>query len=37
LIGSFGFLEIAVNLANARLRFGAHYGTPITVERGQMI
>ncbi len=37
LIGSFGFLEIAVNLANARLRFAARYGTPITVERGQMI
>jgi len=37
LIGSFGFLEIAVNLSNARLHFAARYGTPIAVERGQMI
>ncbi|MDZ7363554.1 MAG: S-adenosyl-l-methionine hydroxide adenosyltransferase family protein [candidate division KSB1 bacterium] len=36
-IGSFGFLEIAVNLADARRRFAAGYGTSITIERGQMI
>jgi hypothetical protein len=37
LIGSFGFLEIGVNLGNAQLRFGAERGTPITIELGQMV
>ena len=32
LIGSFGFLEIGVNLGNARLQFGAQRGTPIAIE-----
>ncbi len=32
LIGSFGFLEIGVNLGNAQLRFGAQRGTPIAIE-----
>ncbi len=31
LIGSFGFLEIGVNLGNAQLRFGAQRGTPIAI------
>ncbi|MCI0696428.1 SAM-dependent chlorinase/fluorinase [candidate division KSB1 bacterium] len=34
LIGSFGFLEIGVNLGNAQLRFGARRGTPIAIELG---
>lgn len=37
LIGSFGFLEIGVNLGNAQLRFGARRGAPITVDLGQMV
>ncbi len=36
LIGSFGFLEISVNLGNAKSKFGAQRGTPIIVEHGQM-
>ncbi|MGH7455548.1 MAG: SAM hydrolase/SAM-dependent halogenase family protein [bacterium] len=34
LFGSFGFLEIGVNLGNAQLRFGARCGTPIAIKRG---
>lgn len=34
LIGSFGFLEIGVNLGNAQLRFGARRGTSIAIELG---
>ncbi len=37
LIGSFGFLEIGVNLGNAQLRFSARRGTPIAIELGQMV
>lgn len=37
LIGSFGFLEIGVNLGNAELRFGARRGAPIAIELGQMV
>jgi S-adenosylmethionine hydrolase len=32
LIGSFGFLEIGVNLGNAKVKFSAQRGTPIKVE-----
>jgi S-adenosylmethionine hydrolase len=35
LIGSFGFLEIGVNLGNAELKFSAQRGTPIIVKHGQ--
>jgi hypothetical protein len=37
LIGSFGFLEMGVNLGNALLRFGARRGAPITIELGQVV
>lgn len=37
LIGSFGFLEISVNLGNAQTRFDARLGAPVTIARGQMI
>lgn len=37
LLGSFGFLEIGVNLGNAQARFAARLGTPLTVTRGQMV
>lgn len=32
LIGSFGFLEIGVNLGNAKLKFSAQRGAPVKVE-----
>jgi hypothetical protein len=35
-IGSFGFLEIGVNLGNAKRRFNGKLGAPIRVELGQM-
>jgi hypothetical protein len=37
LIGSFGFLEIGINFGDARSRFAARIGTPITVTRGQFV
>jgi len=37
LIGSFGFLEIGINLGSAHARFAARTGAPITVTRGQMV
>jgi hypothetical protein len=37
LIGSFGFLEIAVSCGNAQLRFGAGCGTPVTIAAGQLV
>ena len=37
LLGSFGFLEIGVNLGNAQAHFAARAGAPITIRRGQMI
>lgn len=37
LIGSFGFLEIGLNLGNAQTRFAARLGAPITVRRGQLV
>ena len=37
LFGSFGFLEIGVNLGNAQARFAARLGTPLTVTRGQVV
>jgi hypothetical protein len=37
LIGSFGFLEIGINLGNAQRRFGARSGTPIAVTLGQIV
>lgn len=37
LIGSFGFLEIGLNLGNAQTRYAARPGAPITVRRGQLV
>jgi S-adenosylmethionine hydrolase len=37
LIGSFGVLEIGVNLGDAKLRFAARIGTPIEIALGQMV
>jgi hypothetical protein len=37
LIGSFGSLEIGINLGNARARFAARTGAPITVTQGQLV
>lgn len=37
LLGSFGFLEIGVNLGNAQAHFAVRAGAPITIRRGQMI
>jgi len=37
LIGSFGFLEIGINLGSAQARFAARTGAPITVTRDQLV
>jgi S-adenosylmethionine hydrolase len=37
LIGSFGFLEIGINLGSAHARFAVRTGAPITVTRGQLV
>lgn len=37
LLGSFGFLEIGVNVGSAQTRFAAHLGTPLTLTRGQLV
>jgi len=37
LIGSFGYLEIGVNLGNAQARFGVRCGASIAIELGQTI
>jgi len=37
LLGSFGFLEIGINLGSAHARFAVRAGAPITVTRGQMV